>query len=159
MARRVGRPTKFGDKRAAAVLRAVRAGNYLETAARLAGVDQATLHRWMAREEPMFREFREAVEKARSEAEARDVRSVGRAAAKTWKAAAWRLERRNPTRWGPRVTVMVREAFEAALARLEAQLDAATFERVAHILAGLDGESELGETPAAEPGGAGDPPR
>jgi hypothetical protein len=49
-----------------------------------------------------LREFSDAVERAVAEAEARDVALIARAAEKNWQAAAWRLERRAPARWGRR---------------------------------------------------------
>jgi hypothetical protein len=44
--------------------------------------------------------FSAAVEKALAEAESRDLATILKASAKNWTAAAWRLERRYPERYG-----------------------------------------------------------
>ena len=50
--------------------------------------------------------FSDAVEKALADAELRDLQRVDGAAERgSWQAAAWRLERRNPTRWARRTKV------------------------------------------------------
>ena len=54
------------------------------------------------------RQFREAVQNARAEAEARNVALIQRAANEgTWQAAAWFLERTAHARWGRRASVEV----------------------------------------------------
>lgn len=100
--RRPGRPSKLTDERVQRLLTAIQAGNYIETAAEVAGIGKSTFYRWMNADEPEFREFREAVKKAEAEAEARDVGMVRVAARSTWQAAAWWLERKFPERWGRR---------------------------------------------------------
>jgi transposase-like protein len=105
------RPTKLTDDVQKRVLDALRSGNYMETAARYAGIDESTLHRWIARgkeddaEEP-YREFCKSVERARAEAEVRNLHLIQSAAqGGTWQAAAWFLERSFPGRWGRREKV------------------------------------------------------
>jgi hypothetical protein len=101
-----GRPPKLTAETQARIIEALRAGNYQETAAAYAGVHVATFHRWMANgaqpdADPLYRDFRNAVEKARSEAEVRNVALIQRAAQDgTWQAAAWYLERSFQQRWG-----------------------------------------------------------
>lgn len=89
----------------ARIITFIRAGSYVETAAAAAGVDRATLHRWLKRgaegEEP-FAGFGNQVESALAEAELRDLARIDRAAESMWQAAAWKLERRNPKMWGRR---------------------------------------------------------
>jgi hypothetical protein len=68
----------------------LRAGNYLEVAARAAGVP---LERLPA-------EVRDQVEVARAEAEVRGIDRIAQAAGENWQAAAWLLERQYPDRWG-----------------------------------------------------------
>jgi transposase len=145
--RREGRPSKLTPKLQAEILRLLRAGNYVETAAHIVGLHPGTVHDWLARgarargvtDQP-FAEFSEAVRRAQAQAEATDVRRVGKAASKTWRAAAWRLERRHPRRWGPKVQLMVREQLEAFLDHLESQLDAAIFDSVLEVAEAWDGE-------------------
>jgi transposase len=128
-----GRPTKLDPEIIARIVNALGAGNYLETAAAFAGISKQTLYRWLRRgarsRSGLHREFVDAVEKALAQAEVRDVATIARAASgydvvKTidvtggdgknrtttertrefaWQAAAWRLERKHPDRWGRRV--------------------------------------------------------
>jgi transposase len=81
----------------------LRAGNYVETAAACAGIHKDTFYEWCKKgrkgEEP-FATFVAAVDKAIAESEARDVALIGKAAIDNWQAAAWRLERKMPHKWG-----------------------------------------------------------
>lgn len=85
------------------IVKLIRAGNYAEVAAACAGISKGTFYKWLARgaegEQP-FKQLVDAVETATAESEARDVMVIGQAAARQWQAAAWRLERKNPKRWG-----------------------------------------------------------
>lgn len=105
----MGRPTKLTPEVQDKIVTALRAGNYQETAATYAGVEPRTFYRWMERgennpEDEPYRQFRQAVEKAKADSEVRDVALIDRAAADgSWQAAAWKLERKHPNRWG-RVT-------------------------------------------------------
>lgn len=101
----MGRPTKFSEERAQAMLEALRGGNYIETAASYAGIDDSTYRRWLQREEPEFRAFRAAVKKAQADAEVRNVGIVLKAAPTHWQAAAWWLERSFPDRYGRRTRI------------------------------------------------------
>lgn len=104
---RGGRPTKLTSDVQQKLCDAIRAGNYLATAAAFAGVSESTLHNWLKRganeAKGRHHDLAAAVEKAMADAEARDVALISKAAADgTWQAAAWRLERRFPDRWGRR---------------------------------------------------------
>lgn len=89
-----GRPTKLTAKLRDRIADAIRAGNYVETAAALAGVSKKTLYNWMRRgararyradgtpykvDRP-YVEFLHAVEKAQAEAIDRDLSVIDRAA-------------------------------------------------------------------------------
>ncbi|MBW2636985.1 MAG: hypothetical protein JRC86_05605 [Deltaproteobacteria bacterium] len=120
MSNKRGRPTKLTQAVQKKIVDAIRMGNYIETAAAYAGVNKVTLYDWLRRgqrekdrvaknprakirvKERPFVEFSNAVEKALAEAEMRDVAIIGEAAEKQWQAAAWRLERKFPARWGRR---------------------------------------------------------
>ena len=113
-----GRPSKINEERAAKIIRAVRAGNYIETAAALAGINKSTLYAWMKRgaaemdrlesdpkakprkSELPFLDFSNAINIALAEAENRDIEAINAAIHDDWRAAAWRLERKFPDRWG-----------------------------------------------------------
>lgn len=103
-AKKVGRPTTFTPELGAEIVKFIRAGNYLETAARSHGVGKTTLYGWLARgrkgEEP-FAEFADAVERAAGDAESMHVALISKASQKgAWQASAWWLERRFPKRFG-----------------------------------------------------------
>lgn len=103
---RTGRPTALNAEVQDRIIQALTAGNYQDTAARYAGVDESTFYRWMQKgadpDAPaIYRDFRQAVETARSQAEVRAVALINQAAQNgTWQAAAWYLERSHPQRWG-----------------------------------------------------------
>lgn len=117
MPRSVGRPLKLNPDMQAGLVKVIQAGNFLETAAAYVGISVSTLRDWIRRgereaqrlstknaksnktEEP-YLEFSAAIKKAQAEGEIRDVLLIGNAARETWQAAAWRLERRFPDRWG-----------------------------------------------------------
>lgn len=85
------------------LIKMIQAGNYAEVSARACGISSPTFYSWLSRagqgEEP-FAELARAIEKATAEAEARDFTLIGHHATKQWQAAAWRLERKLPQRYG-----------------------------------------------------------
>jgi transposase len=108
--RPTGRPTKLTDDVQEQIVRALRAGNYIETAAKFAAVDKKTLYSWLDRAnrgEAKYKGFLHAVNKAQADAEVSAVAVITKAAASQWQAAAWRLERKFPERWGRREHVTV----------------------------------------------------
>jgi transposase len=118
-----GRPLKLNQEIQDKICDAIRAGNYIETASAYAGVSKDSLYRWLKRgarekqrlekdskakvdkKEALFVRFSDAIEKALADAEVRDVALIGKAAEDQWQAAAWRLERKFPNRWGRRVAL------------------------------------------------------
>lgn len=97
---------KLNEETATAIVNAVRAGNTNETAAAYAGINKDTLYTWMrkgrAAERGAYRDFVEALDHALASSEVRDLALIGKAAEEQWQAAAWRLERRYPDRYGRR---------------------------------------------------------
>jgi len=156
----MGRHTKLTPETHNKIIGAIKAGNYLETAAQYAGIDQATLHRWLNRgaddnePDPRYREFREAVQNARAEAEARNVALIQKAANEgTWQAAAWYLERTAHARWGRRASVEVSGEGGGAIV---VDVDATALEaKVRAILGASSGAASLQPAPPAI--SAGDP--
>jgi len=138
----VSRP-KFDPQVTQRIVDLIRAGNYLEVAATAAGIHSTTLHRWLrlgrAQRRGQYRRFVTAVQKAQAEAESRDVALIAKAASEDWRAAAWRLERKAPRRYGARVLVSVQEELEAVLERLKQGLDDATYGRVLELMASEEG--------------------
>jgi len=109
--------SKLNPERQSRIVEALTQGNYIETAARYAGITPQGMYKWLNRgnaersriydgEEPdpketMYVDFVEVVEKARAQAEMRNVGLIQKAAVDgTWQAAAWYLERSYPKRWG-----------------------------------------------------------
>jgi len=141
----MARPTSLTPDVQRRIVGAILAGNFQETAAGVGGINAGTLHRWLVRgreeeerlaahpdrkrraSETPFREFREAVTRARAEVEAGHVAQLQRAAGgetvierrtivhsdgreeiverfapADWRASAWWLERSFPAHWGRR---------------------------------------------------------
>jgi hypothetical protein len=155
----------------------IRAGAYLETAAAAAGISKDTLYAWLREgargKTPELAAFSDAVEKAAAEAELRDLLTIGKAAAggevlrdvtitrpdgttqrerqlapPQWQAAAWRLERKFPDRYGVarRIRAEVERELEGVLDRLQEALSEA---ELAKVLAAL-----AADTPGEDPPGA-----
>jgi len=85
----------------------VEQGNYVETAAELAGVAKSTVYNWMKRGEAgeaPYAAFMHAVKRASARAEAKAVANVRRAGLddRFWAAEMTYLERRHPEKWGRR---------------------------------------------------------
>jgi predicted site-specific integrase-resolvase len=120
----------------------VRAGNTLDTAATACGIHRTTLHRWLrhgkGQQRGRYHKLFEGVEKAQAEAEARDVAIIAKAATEDWRAAAWRLERRLPRKYAPRVQLAVQEELESVLTRLENGLESEVFDRVLQLISAED---------------------
>jgi hypothetical protein len=90
------------------ILLFIRTGCYVETAVRAAGVGKTTFYKWLrlgATGEEPYASFTAKIEKALGTAEANAVIRITEASAHDWRAAAWKLERMFPKRYGPSVTV------------------------------------------------------
>jgi hypothetical protein len=138
-----GRQTKLTPEVQDRIVAALRAGNYQETAAVYGGISVKTFYEWMVRgeseeeKEQSFREFREAVEKAKAEAEVRDVTLIDKAAKDgSWQAAAWKLERKFPTKWG-RVNRTEISGPDGAAVKVDIDAKASLLQKL-----GLDADSE-----------------
>jgi len=99
-----GAPTLLSAHTATTIINAVRAGNYYDTAAALAGVSRYTMNIWRNKGETddapaPYRQFVDALRQAEAEAEADAVRSVIVAGERDWKATASWLGRRHRERW------------------------------------------------------------
>lgn len=108
------------------VIGALKAGNYLETAAALVGVHHDTLREWVKkgrRGDPRYEDFAHAVSQAIASAEARDLAVIGKAANEHWQAAAWRLERRFNDRWGRKNDVSLSGKNGAPPVKMELVID------------------------------------
>lgn len=84
------------DEVAAQIIAMLRAGNHVRTAVKAVGISRPTFGVWMrrgARGEQPYSDFRDRVDQARAEAEARHVTQVAAAASQDWRAATWMLDR------------------------------------------------------------------
>lgn len=158
----MGRPTDLTPDLHARIVKAIAAGNYPEVAAESEGIAKRTFYRWMeqgARDDgaEIYRQFRQAVTRARARAERKMVRIVRTAAITEPQSAQWYLERSAADRWGRRdkVTVenAVRDELTQALAKLEAALSPEEYTRVLSILAD-DGAGAGAAAGASGDGGA-----
>lgn len=152
-----GRKTRLTPERQAKIVNAVKAGAYLETAAAAAGINKVTLHRWLRRGErypgTIYSAFSEAVHEALAQAEMRDVLTISKAAGDgDWRAAAWRLERKYPKRWGTVSRTEITGKDGAAL-KIDINTDVSTL--TDEQLLALAGRTA---TSAAGPSGTGTPP-
>lgn len=109
----MARETKLDDLRSKRICDALKAGHSYAAAARAGGVDENTIHNWIARgragEQP-FLGFLGRVEAANQEAEDRAVRVLTSKFDSdderiALNAAQWWLERRRPADWGKRAEV------------------------------------------------------
>jgi transposase len=86
------------------LLRFLKGGLPIDTAARLVGVHESTVRTWRSRsraKRPGFAGFEAEVVQALAEGEAILVARVTTAGRDNWRAAAWLLERMYPDRYGP----------------------------------------------------------
>jgi transposase-like protein len=94
---RSGRLPKLTPEIRKKVCEAIVGGNTRDDAARYAGINPATFYRWMKRGRQAGRgamcDFCKAVKKAENDCVVRNVAIIGKAAQKTWTAAAWWLGR------------------------------------------------------------------
>jgi transposase len=107
----MGRPTKLNQDRANAILASIRAGNYLVTACRSAGISYDTVRVWCRKGEAspnsVYHAFSVAVKEAEAQAEAHCVQMVTSSMDRNWAAAMTMLERRWPDRWGRKERVQI----------------------------------------------------
>ena len=97
--RRPGRPPKLTADVVGKILMAVRAGNYPEVAARLAGICPATYYRWNRDPRRPYAAFRAALDMADAECEAMVIGNLAKLSRTSKRAAAFLLERRWPEKW------------------------------------------------------------
>lgn len=148
--RRKGRPTKLTRKTHALIVKYIKAGNYMETAAVCAGVWAWSVRKWLARgaeegrrlelgEEPrtderIYYHFWCDVTEAIAVSEVRLIGIITKAAETDWKAAVEMIQRRWPKRWGTRINMTVEQELTEALDKLEKALSDEEFQKVLEAL-------------------------
>lgn len=101
----MSRRTKLNPSTQESIIKSLKAGNSRRDSALFAGVSEQTFYTWLKKGrngKAPYVEFLEAVEKAEATACVRNVAIIQKAAADTWQAAAWWLERKRPDEWGRR---------------------------------------------------------
>ena len=117
----MARPSKLTLKVQADVVAALQAGATHRMAADFAGIDVATMQRWLADPRPAFREFCDAVKGAEAKGDVASLAIIQQAArGGTWQAAAWLLERRHPAEYGRRQVVALARADAPDVAAMQA---------------------------------------
>lgn len=96
-------PKVPADDKVRKLLQAIEIGNYLPTAARYAGIGEATFYEVMehgrTQRRGKCRDFYEAVMDAEAKAEVAAVAALRRGFERDWRAAAEFLKRKYPSRW------------------------------------------------------------
>lgn len=135
------RESKLTEETTERLVRLVRAGNYRETAAAACGIAPRTLRKWLqwgAEGKEPYATFSETVDRAEAESEARDVAFIGTAGQSDWRAAAHRLERKHPKRWGKQVRIVYEDVIRKVLSVAERVLAPEVFELLVGELAQVD---------------------
>jgi len=107
----MSRPTIISEEIINKIEEALKAGNYVITSCEYAGISKDAYYDWMHKSadpnsDPIYKRFSETVEKARAQAEVRNVMNIQKSAQNgQWQASAWWLERSFPDKWGRRTTV------------------------------------------------------
>jgi hypothetical protein len=85
-------------------------GNYTVTACRLCGISEKTYYEWIHKGHQLpgtiYSRFVKAIDQAEAQRESYLIEEIN-ADTTDWKAAAWLLSRRHPSRWGKQATVKV----------------------------------------------------
>jgi hypothetical protein len=101
-----GRPSKLTPELQAEIILLIKMGNFVEVACETVGINKSTFYDWMKKgknsnhPKNKYRKFQEAVEQAMAWSEARDVAIITKLSKENWRAAAFRLERKYPKKWG-----------------------------------------------------------
>lgn len=120
----MARPTKLNPDTQKDIIDALTAGNYFDAACEYAGITATTGYNWMKRgreelkrrgdprvkdgtkqweREQPFVEFFEAVSRASARVEVRTIAKIQQAGDDDWRALAWFMEHRYPSKWGKQV--------------------------------------------------------
>lgn len=112
-----GRPTKISPEICEDIVKYIKAGNYPEVAASLAGVSRKTFYNWLkkghkSKSNGVYKQFLHSIKKAESYAEAAAVERIRKAGEDNWQALAWWMERKHPDKWGRKQRVEMEHSGE-----------------------------------------------
>jgi hypothetical protein len=101
-----GRPSKLTPELHAEMVILFKMGNFVETTCGTVGINKSTFYDWMKKgknsnnPKNKYKKFQEAVDQAMAWSEARDVAIISKQSEHDWRAAAFRLLRKHPDKWG-----------------------------------------------------------
>lgn len=177
---KMGRPTKLTPELADQIVQNLRAGAYIETAAKAAGINKTTLHDWLNRgqreDSGTFRDFHAACMVAMADDEMRDVRRVqqlGEAKVTVpcpacseavevpvpdkvaLAAVTWKMERKAPDRYGGKIKIEHRtqDRIHEIVDAVEPHMPPESYAHFLRALAAIMGEEGLAAAEAPEGGG------
>jgi transposase len=143
----VARKTSLTEEVRERILKYLKLGAYVETAAAAAGISRDAFYKWMrrgAKGEQPYKDFADEVDQAMAESEVRDLSIILGAAQSNWTAAAWRLERRFPEKYGRHDRTKVE-------AKVEVTTDGAgLLQKLARLIDGGDAPKKRGRPPKDE---------
>lgn len=159
----LGRPTKLTAELRDTLVELAANGNYRERSAQAVGIGKSTLYGWLERGEAdeeagkpsIYSELLNALTRAEAAAEAEALEAVRKAGAGPlgdWRASAWFLERRYPSRYRRRDSLDVEGDLTFNAVQRVAPEPGEQRVKVARLLAGagvVDGE--LAQLPAPKP--------
>jgi len=107
MSRKVGRPSKLTEHVKERLVEALQKGAYKDDACHYAGIHKSTFYRWFEKGEAQntgeFRDFCDVIRRAEAEGIMVDLSTIYEAVKKgDWRAAAWKLEHKEPAKYGNR---------------------------------------------------------
>lgn len=108
--RRGPKPEKLTEDLIENICKAIRLGMYIEQAAALGGICRDSFYKWVRQGvrtgNGLEGLLADRVKKALAESEARDLSRLDKAIdGGAWQAAAWKLERKFPDRWGRKLSL------------------------------------------------------
>lgn len=113
-----GAPKKLNEELIDQICQYILGGSYVETASAACGVSKETFYQWLKKGKQdinalnyltLEAKLSQRVLEALGKADVRDVMRIDKAAEQDWRAAAWRLERRNAKHWGPKAAIKVED--------------------------------------------------
>ena len=137
-------PNSYTEEVAAQIVGYITGGLYITAACELAGISRQTYYNWQRRGqkgEAPYDDFLKRVREAEAKAEARLSTHIEKMAADDWRAAAWKLERRFPDKYGVRSTtkVEVSRSIEKLLDAVQEHMSEGAYDELVGALAALQG--------------------
>jgi len=138
-------------------------GNCRDVASASCGIYTSTLRKWLSKgalarsecREDVYSRFLDAMDKAEADLQASMLRNIAEASFNDWRAAAWRLEKLRPQRYGAQIRVRVEAEVERLLDVAERILAPTDFSRLLEAITAASGGGAAGEDQPTETDGDG----